>query len=161
MQAVDLETYLPSDILVKADRATMAFSLESRSPWLDYRLGELAGSLPAGFKIAGSSGKFIFKKAVEPLVPAPILTRTKMGFSVPLAHWFRGSLKPVFENLVLRDEMSEYVRVNRVREIFREHQSGYHDHSRKLWNLLTLAAWDRRHRVADRDTIALAVEAKR
>lgn len=161
MQAVDLDTYLVGDILVKADRATMAYSLESRSPWLDYRLGELACSLPASFKISGMSGKHIFKQAVSKLVPQPILTRKKMGFAVPLAHWFRTSLKPIFENLVQREEMERYTSQGEVRTIWQEHQSGYHDHSRKLWNLLMLAAWSHCHRDGGRDTVAMAVmEAK-
>jgi asparagine synthase (glutamine-hydrolysing) len=156
MQAVDFETYLVSDILVKADRATMAFSLESRSPWLDYRLAELAGSMPDWFKIKGTSGKHIMKKAVEPLLPQEILTRKKMGFATPLGHWFRTSLKPTFEALVMRPEMEQYVRPGEVKRIWLAHQSGYHDYSRKLWNLLVLAAWERRHRAADPSTAALA-----
>src|SRR5262249_26599377 len=77
MQAVDFETYLPGDILVKADRATMAYSLESRSPWLDYRLVELAAKLPSNYKIRGASGKYIFKEAMRQRLPAEILDRPK------------------------------------------------------------------------------------
>ena len=78
MQAVDFQTYLPGDILVKADRATMAYSLESRSPWLDYRLGELACRLPSAFKLQGRTGKHIFKRALAPYVPDEVITRRKM-----------------------------------------------------------------------------------
>ncbi len=145
MQAVDLETYLPGDILVKVDRTTMAHSLESRAPWLDYRIAELACRLPSAFKIDGSASKFIFKQAVTPHVPRALLTRKKMGFSVPLAGWLRGSLKPVFESLVLNPEMTEFICLPEVRRVWNEHQSGYHNHDRKLWNLLTFAAWHVRH----------------
>jgi asparagine synthase (glutamine-hydrolysing) len=145
MQAVDLETYLPGDILVKADRATMAFSLESRSPWLDHRLGELSFRVPDEYKINGRIGKFAFKKAVESLVPAENIYRPKMGFSVPLAEWFRSSLKPVFTSLVLdSSSMERYLSLASVRRIWNEHQSGFVNHDRKLWNLLMLACWDRR-----------------
>ena len=146
MQAVDLETYLPGDILVKADRSTMAYSLETRSPWLDYRLGELACALPAGFKCRGKVGKYIFKRAMAPYVPAEVLTRTKMGFAVPLGEWFRTSLRSTFENTVMGPGMCPYVSVAEVRRIWRQHQSGRYDHSRKLWNLLMLTCWEAHHR---------------
>ncbi len=145
IQAVDFETYLPGDILVKMDRATMAYSLEARAPMLDHRLAELAGTLPAGFKLHGGVGKHILKQAVAPYVPAAILHRAKAGFSVPLAQWFRTSLKKPFESSVLRKEMEEYVQLSGVRRLWKEHQSGLSDHSRKLWNLLMLAQWDTRH----------------
>lgn len=144
LQAVDFETYLPGDILVKADRATMAYSLESRSPWLDYRLAELACNLPTSLKIHRGSGKYIFKRAMAPHLPPAILTRTKMGFSVPLPYWFRSSLKPIFEAHVLGGTMERYVNPAEVQRLWTEHQSGFHDHSRKLWPLLMLASWDRR-----------------
>jgi asparagine synthase (glutamine-hydrolysing) len=145
MQAVDLQTYLPGDILVKADRATMAYSLESRSPWLDYRLGELACRLPTAFKLHGRTGKHIFKQAVEPYVPRSVITRRKMGFQVPLAEWFRTSLKPVFQKQVLQPSMERYLSLGEVRRLWNEHQSGLGDHSRKLWNLLMLAEWHSHH----------------
>ena len=141
MQAVDFQTYLPGDILVKADRATMAYSLESRSPWLDHRLAELACRLPSGFKLHGRIGKHIFKKAVEPHVPREVIGRKKMGFSVPLAEWFRTTLKATFQQQVLRPDMGRFLSLAEVRRLWGEHQSGLHDHSRKLWNLLMLAAW--------------------
>jgi asparagine synthase (glutamine-hydrolysing) len=146
MQLVDLETYLPGDILVKADRATMAFSLESRSPWLDYRLAELALRLPSHFKVNGRIGKYVFKRAVAQYVPQQVIGRTKMGFSVPLAEWFRTSLKPLFRSLVMAEEMNEFVCSSAVKKIWEEHQTGRHNHDRKLWNLLMLAAWNQRHR---------------
>ncbi len=145
MQAVDLQTYLPGDILVKADRATMAYSLESRSPLLDYRLGEIACKLPSALKVRFGTGKHILKQAVRPYVPAEVIDRRKMGFQVPLARWFRTSLKSLYQQTVLRDEMESYIRTSEARRLFSEHQSGRHDHSRKLWNLLMLALWDAHH----------------
>ena len=146
MQWVDLQTYLPGDILVKADRATMAYSLEARSPWLDYRMAELSFRMPASLKVHGGAGKYIFKQAMAPYVSQEIIERKKMGFSVPLAEWFRTALKPRFQALVCSEEMEEFVAPREVRRIWDEHQSGMHNHDRKLWNLLTLAAWNAQHR---------------
>ena len=146
MQWVDLETYLPGDILVKADRTTMAYSLESRSPWLDYRLAELAFRLAPEFKIRGRIGKYVFKRALAEYIPAAVRERAKMGFSVPLAEWFRTSLKPAFQRLVLAAEMEEFLALGEVQRLWEQHQSRRHNHDRKLWNLLMLAAWNQRHR---------------
>ena len=145
MQAVDMETYLPGDILVKTDRATMAYSLEGRAPWLDHRIQELSGRLPSDWKIRSTVGKYVFKEAARPLLPQVLLSRKKMGFSVPLAEWFRTSLKPVFEAAVLRGDAGQYLSLQTVRNLWSEHQSGMHDHSRKLWNLLMFAHWDLRY----------------
>jgi asparagine synthase (glutamine-hydrolysing) len=146
MQWVDLQTYLPGDILVKADRATMAYSLEARSPWLDYRLAELSFRVPSSLKIHGGAGKYIFKQAMAPYVSQPVIERKKMGFSVPLAEWFRSSLKPWFQTLVCSDAMQEFVSPSVVKRLWNQHQAGTYNHDRKLWNLLMLAAWNARHR---------------
>jgi asparagine synthase (glutamine-hydrolysing) len=143
LQAVDVETYLPGDILVKADRATMAFSLESRSPWLDYRIAELAARMPSDWLLKGMQGKWIFKKILEPRVPREILYRPKMGFVVPLAEWFRGPLRPALEGLLR--EGAELVEPGEARRLMAQHASGLHDHSRKLWNVFVLLLWWRRH----------------
>jgi asparagine synthase (glutamine-hydrolysing) len=142
MQAVDLDTYLPGDILVKTDRASMAFSLEGRAPWLDPRIVELSLGLPPDWKIRGRSGKYIFKQTVAPVVPAAIIERRKMGFSIPLGSWMRSSLRRVFERYVFAPAMECYLSFDEVRILWAEHQSGSHNHERKLWNLLILAAWD-------------------
>jgi asparagine synthase (glutamine-hydrolysing) len=158
MQAVDLKTYLPGDILVKVDRATMAYSLESRAPWLDHRLASVACRLPAGLKLNGKVGKYAFKQVVRKHIPESILTRPKMGFGVPLGEWFRTSLYPVFESIVLQPEMESYLDLREVRRIWGEHQSKLHSHEAKLWNLLMLATWNLRHHHADtRDSLAQAL----
>jgi asparagine synthase (glutamine-hydrolysing) len=141
MQAVDFDTYLPGDILVKVDRASMAFSLEARAPWLDYRLAELACRLPSSLLLRGDIGKYIFKQAIAPHVPAEVISRPKMGFGVPLAEWLRTGVKPLFEALVFRKDMEAYLNMPGIRKIWNEHQAG-HDHGRKLWSLLMLSAWD-------------------
>jgi asparagine synthase (glutamine-hydrolysing) len=146
MQAVDYQTYLPGDILVKTDRATMAHSLESRAPWLDHRMADFAGTLPQSFKLSGRTGKFIFKKAVQARVPEPIITRPKMGFSVPLAEWFRGDLGQIFKQSVLGSEAAHLIDVDAAASLLQQHKSMRHDHGRKLWTLLALALWDSQHR---------------
>jgi asparagine synthase (glutamine-hydrolysing) len=142
LQAVDLETWLPGDILVKADRATMAYSLEGRSPWLDYRLAELAFRLPPSFKLYKGIGKYILKIMARAYVPDDLLWRPKMGFSVPLASWFRTSLRAGFETLVLSPDMEQYLALGEVRRLWQEHQSGEFNHDQKLWALLMFACWD-------------------
>lgn len=143
MQAVDLETYLPGDILVKADRATMAYSLECRSPWLDFRLATLAGRMPPAWLLKGMQGKWIFKHMLEPRLPRGILYRPKMGFAVPLAEWFRGPLGPALETLLPGG--LELIDPAEARRLLAQHASGLHDHSRKLWNVFVLLLWQRRH----------------
>jgi asparagine synthase (glutamine-hydrolysing) len=145
LEAVDFETYLPGDILVKVDRASMAYSLETRSPWLDRRLGALSCRMPASFKIRNGVGKYIFKDIFKPHVPETILTRPKMGFGVPMDNWMRTSLKPVFESVVLRPEAEQYVSLPKVRAIWQTHQSGARNYSRELWSLLALMCWHDRY----------------
>ena len=141
LQAVDLETYLPGDILVKLDRATMAYSLEGRCPFLDYRIGDLAGSLPAPLKLANGVGKRVLKETMRPYLPDEIIDRPKMGFSVPMASWMRTSLKPVFEAVALHPDMGRYLDIDCARGVWRAHQSGARDYSRELWSMLMLACW--------------------
>lgn len=145
MQAVDLETYLPGYILVKTDRVTMAASLEARSPWLDYRMAEFASRLPLNLLIRGRSGKYLFKRAVEPYVPSRLLERTKMGFSVPLASWLRTSLRPVFEMILFQPDLEPFLSATGVRQLWEEHQSAVHNHERRLWNLLMFGLWYARY----------------
>jgi asparagine synthase (glutamine-hydrolysing) len=161
MQAVDLETYLPGDILVKVDRASMAYSLEGRCPWLDYRIADLAGRMPTGFKLRQGNGKYIFKEMLRPHVPEEILTRRKMGFVVPRAEWFRTSLKPVFEALVLRPSMSAFLSLPEVRRVFAIHQSGARDYGRELWSMLMLACWENRWLGSGGDVLSEVTESSK
>lgn len=145
LQAVDWQTYLPGDILVKVDRATMAYSLESRAPWLDHRLAELAARLPTREKVQGHEGKVLFKRAVSAHVPEQLLRRGKMGFAVPMPLWLRSSLKDTFERLVFQQEMERYLNLRAVRELWDRHQRRQRDYSAALWNILMLACWDQVH----------------
>lgn len=145
MQAVDIKTYLPGDILVKMDRASMAYSLEARAPWLDYRLGELAATLPQSFKVRGANGKLVFKSALSRYLPERTATRRKQGFIVPMAQWMRTSLRPVFESSVFRPAMESILDLGETRRLWEQHQGGMLDNSTRLWYVLMLACWHAHH----------------
>jgi len=138
VQYADMKTYLPGDILTKVDRASMAHSLEVRVPLLDHPFIEWAAGLPAGLKLRGREGKYIFKKASERLVPLEVLYREKMGFSVPLASWFRGPLRDRTHEALMGSDLaaSGLVDVKAMESIFNQHDSGARDHSACLWSLI-------------------------
>ncbi len=140
-QSVDMETYLAGDILVKVDRTSMAYSLESRAPWLDHRIVEFAGSLPTDFKLQGSNRKRILRAAMAPYLPGPIVSRRKQGFEVPLAEWLRTSLRTTFEQAVFHANGERFLDLSAVRLLWAEHQTGQANHGRRLWSVLVLAMW--------------------
>jgi asparagine synthase (glutamine-hydrolysing) len=143
VQYVDVKTYLVDDILTKVDRASMAVSLEVRVPLLDHVFMERMARMPSSFKLRGREGKYIFKKALEPRLPADILYRKKMGFSVPLAAWWRNELRVPFEASVLAEGSfcSELFHPGVVRKLWQDHQRGTRDHAYKLWILFALEKW--------------------
>jgi asparagine synthase (glutamine-hydrolysing) len=142
VQYLDFKTYLPGDILVKVDRAAMAHSLEVRCPILDYTYVDWVSGLPPGLKLRQGEGKYIFKKALEPVLPRDILYRPKMGFAVPLASWLRGPLRQrVRERLVgARVGQQGMFVPAAVEQLVRQHETGARDHSAVLWALLMLDA---------------------
>jgi asparagine synthase (glutamine-hydrolysing) len=146
IQYVDFKTYLPDDILTKVDRTSMAHSLEVRVPILDHVVVEAAARIPADLKLRDGEGKWIFKRAVGHLLPREVLDRPKMGFSVPLAAWFRGGLKHVFETRVLggASPLESLFDLAPVAEWWGQHQRGTRDYAYHLWSLLMLDAWARR-----------------
>ena len=150
VQYLDYKTYLPGDILTKVDRASMAHALEVRVPLLDHPFVEWASSLPASVKLRGGTGKYIFKKALEPHLPNDILYRAKMGFSVPLAAWFRGPLKQRLREAVLGPTLADtgFFNMNYLRELVDQHQSGVRDYSAALWSLLMFEAFLRQQQTA-------------
>lgn len=146
---VDLQSYLPGDILTKVDRMSMAVSLEARVPLLDHPLVEFAVSLPSALKVRDGTGKWIFRKAIEGLVPESVFHRPKQGFAVPLAAWFRGDLRYRLDALVRPDApVMGYVDVQVIRRLRAEHLSGRRDHSSALWRVLVLDLW-LRHQACD------------
>ena len=137
-QYADMKTWLSGRMLVKADRASMANSLEVRVPFLDCRLVEWAATLPAHLRVRGGEKKFLLKRALEPQVPRHLLYRPKQGFAVPLAAWFRNQLAEQARGLgtspVLGD--SGLLDLAAVRRLVEQHQSGLRDHAPVLWSIL-------------------------
>jgi asparagine synthase (glutamine-hydrolysing) len=140
---LDVHTQLPCGLLVKMDIATMAHSLEVRSPLLDHRFMELAAGLPGSWKLQARTRKKIFKDALRPWLPDHILDRPKTGFGVPIGTWFRGDLKNVPREILLDPRSLErgFFREARLRGIIDEHVAGVHDHANKLWALIQLELW--------------------
>jgi asparagine synthase (glutamine-hydrolysing) len=145
MLDTDVRTYLPGDLLVKMDIATMAYSVEARSPFLDHHLMEFAASLPAEHKLAGRTGKRLVKSAFRGLLPDAILDRPKMGFGVPLAHWFRNELRDLPADVLLDPRSLDrgYFRRAEVERLISEHREERADHASRIWTLLQLEYWHR------------------
>jgi asparagine synthase (glutamine-hydrolysing) len=143
IQYIDCHTYLVGDINTKVDRASMAHSLEVREPLMDHPLVEWVATLPSSFKLKGNNGKAFFKKALEPGLPHDVLYRPKMGFSVPLARWFRGPLRQRMRAALLQGPLLESGMFNAqvVNQLVQEHESGRRDHSTPLWTLLMFDAF--------------------
>ena len=146
VQYLDMKTYLVGDILTKVDRASMAHSLEVRVPLLDHPLMEWLSGLAPDLKLRGREGKYLFKKALESYLPQEILYRPKMGFSVPLASWFRGPLRQRVKSAVLGPVLmdSGYFNPRFLREMVDDHQSGARDYGVPLWSLLMFEAFLRK-----------------
>ncbi|HEU4374477.1 MAG TPA: XrtA/PEP-CTERM system amidotransferase [Telluria sp.] len=146
IQYLDMKTYLPGDILTKVDRASMAHALEVRVPLLDHKLVEWISGLPPDMKLRGSEGKYIFKKSLEPYLTEDILYRKKMGFSVPLASWFRGPLRQRVRDSLLGPMLADTGIFNQqfLSELVEQHQSGRRDYSASIWALLMFEAFLRK-----------------
>jgi len=143
--ATDVRSYLPEDLLVKIDIATMANSLEARSPLLDHKVMEFAARLPARLKLRGTTSKYLLKRVARKLLPRQNLSRRKMGFGVPVGDWLRGELRPLLEDLLLspRTLARGYFQPNILRRYVHEHAERCQDHTHRLWALLWLELWHR------------------
>ena len=143
--SVDVALYLPDDLLVKVDIASMAHGLEARSPLLDHCLMEFAASLPSDGKLRGWTKKYLFKQAMAGILPPEIIHRKKMGFGVPIHRWFRHELKDLAMDTLLspRALTRGYFKPEAVRRLIEEHASGRAFWHHQLWNLLMLEFWHR------------------
>ncbi|MCX7001462.1 MAG: asparagine synthase (glutamine-hydrolyzing) [Candidatus Sumerlaeota bacterium] len=144
---VDVMNYLPGDLLVKADRMTMANSLEGRSPFLDYELMEWVARLPVSMKLRGRRHKYLLKKTFHDLLPETILNRGKQGFGIPVGKWFRENLRLMMKDMLLSERfinrkifMLEY-----ISRLIQEHEQGKTDHGKRIWTLVMLEFWFRRY----------------
>ena len=143
MMAMDAQTYMTDDILVKVDRAAMANSLETRVPMLDHRIVELAWKMPLEYKIRHGEGKWLLKQVLFRHVPRQLIERPKMGFSLPLHDWLRGSLRDWAEALLDEKLLLQqgYFYPAPIRMMWTEHLSGKYNHQDQLWNILMFQAW--------------------
>ena len=143
MLLTDQMTYLPNDLLVKVDIATMAVSLEARSPFLDHHVIEFAASLPQNLKLRRLTSKYLLKKVLRKLLPSENLNRRKMGFGVPVGHWFRGKMQPFLREVLLSEKAMRrgLFKPEAVRQLIELHVRGERDHSQQLWTLLMLELW--------------------
>jgi asparagine synthase (glutamine-hydrolysing) len=142
----DTMTYLPNDLLVKVDIASMAVSLEARSPFLDHHVIEFAASLPENLKLRGLTTKYLLKRVLAKLLPAENLSRRKMGFGVPIGHWLRGEMQPFLRETLLSEKAlgRGYFKPAAVARMVELHTRGERDYAHQLWTLLMLELWFQR-----------------
>jgi asparagine synthase (glutamine-hydrolysing) len=141
----DINTNLLDDLIVKMDIATMANSLEPRSPFLDHRFMEFAASMPSNMKVRGTKLKYIFKKAFKHVLPRQILSRGKMGFGIPVHDWFRKELKDYSQDILMSEKCINrgYFKKEGVKNMLDEHIAGKVNHGARIWSLLHLELWHR------------------
>ena len=143
MMAMDAQTYMTDDVLVKVDRAAMANSLETRVPMLDHRIAKLAWRMPLDYKIRNGEGKWLLKQVLFRHVPRELIERPKMGFGIPLHNWLRGSLRDWAEPLLDENTLQQqgYFNPAPIRKMWKEHLTGAHNHQNQLWDVLMFQAW--------------------
>ena len=139
----DAITYLPDDILVKVDRASMAYSLETRAPFLDKEVVKTAWRIPTNMKVNSGQGKIILKKFLCKYLPKDYVYKQKKGFAVPMQDWLRGPLKEWAENLLFSKEIIEqnYFDANKIKLNWEDHINYKVDNTRILWPILMLQSW--------------------
>jgi asparagine synthase (glutamine-hydrolysing) len=143
MLYTDMMTRMPEHLLMLVDHMTMAHSLEDRSPLLDYRVVEFAAAIPTNLKVKGNRLKHVFREVAKEFLPSQLLSRSKQGFSFPLAYWMKSELGNLLEKLFLKSRLAEegYFHRDYMLELLRQHRSGRVDHNYRLWILLNLELW--------------------
>jgi asparagine synthase (glutamine-hydrolysing) len=141
MQYIDMNLWMPGDILMKADKMTMAHSLELRVPFLDKELFEVARRIPAKYRIANGTTKYIFRKAMEGIIPDFILNRPKLGFPVPLRDWLKGSMGGMLLEQIKASGIEDYINIDAVEKMLVKHRNGQGDYARRIWTIYVFALW--------------------
>ncbi|QQP70490.1 asparagine synthase (glutamine-hydrolyzing) [Carnobacterium sp. CS13] len=143
MQLIDINTWLSGDLLLNADRTTMAYSLELRTPFLDKEVFEVARKIPAKLRIANGTTKYILRKAVEGIVPDNVIYRKKLGFPVPIRHWLKDELYEWALAIIKESKTEHLLEKPYLINLLEKHRTGKIDHSRKIWTALTFMVWHR------------------
>ena len=143
MMYMDTLNYLPNDILVKVDRASMASSLETRLPLLDHRIVEFAWSIPLEMKLQNKRSKWLLREVLKRYLPYNLIDRPKSGFAVPIAKWLKGPLKNWADELLDEKliDSQEFLSSKSINSIWNEHLSGKQNLSKKLWTILMFQSW--------------------
>ncbi|PFP27881.1 asparagine synthase (glutamine-hydrolyzing) [Bacillus sp. AFS073361] len=141
MQYIDIHTWMRGDILLKADRVTMAHSLELRVPFLDKAVFEVASKIPTSLKTAHGTTKYILRKAAEGIVPAHVLDRKKLGFPVPIRHWLKDEMNDWAKKIIRESNTDHLINKTYVLQLLEDHSQGKADNSRKIWTVLMFMVW--------------------
>lgn len=141
MQYIDIHTWMRGDILLKADRMTMAHSLELRVPFLDKAVFEVASKIPSSLKTANGTTKYILRKAAEGVVPDHVLNRKKLGFPVPIRHWLKNEMNDWAKKIIRESETDHLINKSYLLKLLDDHCQGKADNSRKIWTVLMFMVW--------------------
>ncbi len=141
MQAVDMQTWLPGDILMKADKMTMAHSVELRVPFLDVDLFEFAATIPTKFRIAKGQTKYALRRALDRVLPPEICNRPKLGFPIPIRQWLRGPMLDYAWDVLHASASRTLFSESQVNQLLYEHCQGQLNHARELWTMMTISIW--------------------
>jgi asparagine synthase (glutamine-hydrolysing) len=141
MQYIDIHTWLRGDILMKADKMSMAHSLELRVPFLDTKVFEFAATIPTKYKLAEGTTKYILREAMKDFVPSDVYMRKKLGFPVPIRMWLRHEYYEWAKQVITASKTGEYINKTAMLQMLEKHRSGKIDYSRKLWTVLIFMLW--------------------
>lgn len=155
MQLIDINTWLSGDLLLNADRTTMAHALELRTPFLDKEVFKVAQQIPSDLRIANGTTKYILRKAVEGIVPDKVLYRKKLGFPVPIRHWLKDEMYEWALKIINDSQTDHLVNKKYVVDLLNKHRIGKNDYSRKIWVMLTFMVW---HRIYVEDKVEFLIE---
>ncbi|QNO15733.1 asparagine synthase (glutamine-hydrolyzing) [Alkalicella caledoniensis] len=149
MQLIDINFWMPGNILVKADKMTMANSIELRVPFLDIKVFDVARKIPSEYNITPQTTKVILREAIKDFVPDHIINRPKLGFPVPLAHWIRGDFGKECINSIRESNIGKYINLEYVEKLYNDHKNGSANNARKIWTIYILAMWYKRFILSD------------